>query len=152
MAGITAWSSPRLIRSQNFLNLQTRPTPRLSSQRLIPSSRSLTSPLHFAAIHRLMASFTLSLSIAFFFATSPGATCTGFIPGTHSFGSTALSTRVSADGRAARRRANLIETRDRASLRETTELLVRNTRRAMRSAKDGLEEDQRNIGRVDRAY
>lgn len=140
-------TSPRLTLSQNLLNRHTLPTPRLSSTLLTPSSLSLTSPLHFTPTHRLNTSFVLSLSIAFLFAASPGATSTDAIPGTHSFGKTARSTRTSTDGLAARRRARRIETRERARRRDTTEVLVRKMERAMSSAREGRHGEERSGGR-----
>lgn len=134
---LTTKFSPRLIRSQNLLRRQTRPMPLVSSRFLATSSRSLTSPFHLAAIQRRRPSLTFSFSMALRLATMAGDTCTGTMPGTHSLGSTARSTRASAEGRAARRRERRMETSDRASRRDTMDVWVRKMERAMRLASDG---------------
>lgn len=143
-------TSPRLTRSQNLRSFHTRPMPRLSSQRLMPSSRSLTLPFHLDAIHCRNPSLTLSFSMAIFLATSPGAMWTLLKPGTHSFGSTQRSTKHAGEGRVASRRESRMDTRERASRRETTDVCVKKMEREMRSANDGREEDQSRGGRTQR--
>lgn len=150
--GVFAVSSPRLTRSQNLRIFQTRPIPRLSSQRLTPSSRSFTLPLHLQAIHWRRPSLTLSFSMAFFLLTRPGAIWTPVIPGTHSFGSTHRSTRVAAVGRHDSRWDNLIDTKDRASRRDKTDLCVMKMWRCVRLASDGREGEKRSGGRMERTW
>lgn len=65
------------------------------------------------------------------------------MPGTHSFGKTERSTKDAAEGLAAKRRDSRIETKDRARRRETMEVFVLKMERAIRSARDGRDGDQR---------
>ncbi|KAL6408177.1 hypothetical protein AUP68_08026 [Ilyonectria robusta] len=71
-------------------------------------------------------------------------------PGTHSFGSTHRSTKHAGEGRVASRRESRIDTRERASRRETTDVCVKKMEREMRSANDGREEDQSRGGSTQR--
>ena len=123
----------RLTLSQNRVRRHTLPTPLSSCRRVTFSSRRCTSPFHLS-IHRRSSSLTLSLSTAFLLATSPGAMGS---PGTHSGGSTALCTSASGDGRLSSCRLSRIDTSDRASRRETTDVGVRKMCRVMRSASGG---------------
>lgn len=142
--------SPLEIRSQNRRSRQTLPTPLISSHFLTPSSRWRTSPFHTPSTQFLRPSFTFSFSMALRFATRAGATCTMLMPGTHSGGSTARSTRASADGLEARRRDSLIDTRERARRRETTEVWVRKMDREMSSDREGREGEASRGGRMAR--
>lgn len=66
--------SPRPTLSQNLLSLQTRPTPDLSSHRLLASVFSRHCRSHTLPTHLRRPSFTRSLSTALVFATKAGAT------------------------------------------------------------------------------
>lgn len=153
-------TSPFATLSQNLLSLQTLPTPTLSSHRRTPSSRVRTSPLHEDPTNRLSPSLTRSRSTALRRATSAGATGTAAAPaalakhpppyGTHSGGSTLRATRDSGEGRLARRCWRRMDTRERASLRETTVVLVMKMERRMRSAREGREGEVSRGGRTAR--
>ena len=162
-------TSPRLTRSQNLVSRHTLPTPQLSSRRRTLSPFSLTARSHCAPTQRRSPSLILSRSTRLFCCTSAGETIvvrvlilrlpllspspelwssSSGVGGRHSLGSTARSARVSGEGRAASRRARRIETRLLASRRDTTVVCVRKMERAMRSARDGREGDQRRGGRM----
>lgn len=139
--------SPRPTLSQNLLSLQTLPTPRLSSPLLLSSTVSLHLRSHTLPTHRLNPSLTRSLSTARVLATSAGATR----PCTYSPGSTLRATSASGGGRTARRRDSRIAVSERASLRLTTVVLVRKTRRAISSLRLGREGEVRRGGSTARA-
>lgn len=139
--------SPRPTLSQNLLSLQTLPTPRLSSPFLLSSIVSLHLRSHTLPTHRLNPSLTRSLSTARVLATSAGATR----PWTYSPGSTLRATSASGGGRTARRRDSRIAVSERASLRLTTVVLVRKTRRAISSLRLGREGEVRRGGSTARA-
>lgn len=153
-------TSPFATLSQNLLSLQTLPTPTLSSHRRTPSSRDCTSPLHEDPTNRLSPSLTRSRSTALRRATSAGATGTAAAPaalaehpppyGTHSGGSTLRATRASGEGRLARRCWRRMDTRERASFREMTVVLVMKMERRMRSAREGREGEVSRGGRTAR--
>lgn len=119
------------------------PTPHTPSHHTLPApSRYFICPLTQtsspqAPTNLLNPSLTLSLSTALLLATSPGATCTPAKPGTHSLGSTALSTSASALGRAARWRERRMAIRERARRRETAEVRGWTMERATRSERVG---------------
>lgn len=151
--GRAAWATPSLswlTRSQNLRSRQTLPTPTLSSNRRIRSLRRPTSRFHTAPIQCRKPSLSFSRSTALVRAASAGATWP--IPGAHSGGSTHLSTSSCAGGRCARRRDNRIDTSDRASLRDTTVVLVMKMCREMRSASEGRIGDASSGGSVARIW
>ena len=96
-----------------------------------------------------MPSRTCSRSTARLLATSPGATDPN---GTHSGGSTDRATRASGSGRAASRRDSRIAVSERASLRDTTVVLVRKMERWIRSVRVGREGLVSSGGRTLRAW
>lgn len=96
-----------------------------------------------------MPSRTCSRSTARLLATSPGATDP---KGTHSGGSTDRATRASGSGRAASRRESRIAVRERASLLDTTVVLVRKMERWIRSVRVGREGLVSSGGRTLRAW
>lgn len=138
--------SPRAILSQCFRNLHTLPIPTVSSHLWMCSLRRPTSLFHTAPIHCLRPSFSLCRSIALVRATSDGAMCP--IPGAHSTGKTHRSTKTFTGGRTAKRRERRMETRDRASLRDTTVVFVRKMERLMSSERDGRNREERETART----
>lgn len=132
--------SPRPTLSQNLLSLQTLPTPNLSSPCLRSSTTSRHRLSHTLPTHRRSPSLTLSRSMARVLANRAGATRS------RSRGRTPRAMSASGGGREARRRDRRMAVSERASLRETTVVLVRKTRRWISSASDGREGDVRSGG------